>query len=114
MNEVCWKLKESLNQWSGVNIMVIERNFMVSNLLLTTNDGSLTSSKITSIGIVKVTICKGMVFKHVPPLMGLLGLVVTIGCFLGLSPKVNYPCDGSNFTYTKEGGSYLKSEKTIL
>jgi hypothetical protein len=56
--------------------MVIERNFKVSNLLLTTNDGALTSSKITSIGIVKVTICKGMIFKHVLPLMGLLGLVV--------------------------------------
>jgi hypothetical protein len=76
--------------------MALERNFKVSNLLLTTNDGALTSSKITSIGIVKVTKGKGMIFRHVPPLMRLLGLVVTIGCFLGLGPKVNDPCGYSN------------------
>ncbi len=48
--------------------------------------------------------------------MGLFGLVVIIGCFLGLGPKVNDPCDGSNLHIhkKKKGGSYLKSEKTIL
>jgi hypothetical protein len=76
--------------------MVIKKNFKVSNLLLTKNDGALRSSKITSTSTVKVTIGKGMIFKHVPPQMGLLGLVVTIGCFLGLGPKVDDPFDGSN------------------
>ncbi len=94
--------------------MVIKRNFKVFNLLLTTNDGALTSSKIISTSTVKVTTNKSMIF-NVPPLMGLLGLVVIIGFFLGLGPKVNDPCDGSNLhIHQKKGGSYLKSEKTIL
>jgi hypothetical protein len=58
--------------------MVIERNSKVPTLVLTTNDG-LTSSWITSTCKTKVIIGKGMILKHVPPLIKLTTLV-TITC----------------------------------
>ncbi len=72
----------------GVNGMVIDKNFKVPNLLLTTNDDVSTCS-CTSIGTTTITIGKGMIFKLVPPLMGLIDLVVTIGCPPRLGPKVD-------------------------
>ncbi len=55
----------------------INRNSKVPTLLLIGNDGVTTSSRITSISIAKVTTDKGMIPKHVLPLLRLIGLVVT-------------------------------------
>lgn len=68
--------------------MVININFRASNLLLITNDDVSTCSS-TSIGTTTVITNKGMIFKLVPLLMGLIDLVVTIGCPFGLGPKVD-------------------------
>jgi hypothetical protein len=55
-----------------------------------------------------------MISQHVPPLMGLIGLVVTIDSSFGSNPKVDdvalnvfvlVPIS----TNTKKGGSYFKS-----
>jgi hypothetical protein len=69
--------------------MVVNKNFKVSNLLLTTSDDITTCLIITSTSIVKVVTNKGMILKHVPPLIGLTGLVVTIGCSLCSNTKIN-------------------------
>jgi hypothetical protein len=57
-----------------------------------------------------------MISKHVPPLMGLISLVIT-SCSLGLGPKVNDALVVLVLvlisTYTKEVGSYLKSRKVV-
>jgi hypothetical protein len=61
MHEVCWKvLYGPTCIWGGVNGMVINKNFKVSNLLLTTNDGVTTCSIIISTNIVKVATSKGI------------------------------------------------------
>ncbi len=118
MHEMYWKLiSKPTPILGGVKSMVVKKNSKDSNPLLTTNDG-VTSSTITSKSIVKVITCKGMISKHVPPLMGLIGLVITTCCSLGLGPKVN---DVALVVLvlvlisidTKEGGSYLKSRKAV-
>jgi hypothetical protein len=58
--------------WGGVNGMVVDKNFKVFNLLLITNDGALTSLSITSTNTTKVITSKGMISKHVSPIMGLI------------------------------------------
>ncbi len=68
--------------------MVIDKNFKVPNLLLTTNDDVSTCSG-NSIDTTTVTIDKGVIFKLVPPQMGLIDLVVTIGWRPRLGPKVD-------------------------
>jgi hypothetical protein len=94
--------------------MAIDKNSNVYNLLLTTSDGVTIGLRITLTCTVKVTTCKSMISQHVPPLMGLIGLVVTTSCCLGSNPKVDdvalvifmlVPIS----TNTKKGGSYLKS-----
>ncbi len=117
MHKIYWNLiSKPTPIWGGVKSMVVNKNSKYSNPLLTTNDG-VTSSRITSTSIIKVITGKGMISKHVPPLMGLIGLVITC-CSLGLGPKVN---DVALVVLvlvlisidTKEGGSYLKSKKAV-
>lgn len=62
--------------------MVVGKNSKNSNLLSTTSDGLTTSLKLTSISTTKIITCKGMIFKHVPPLIGLMSLVVPTSCSL--------------------------------
>ncbi len=69
--------------------MVIGRNSKDSNILLTTSDGVTTGLEITSISTTKIITCKGMISKHVPPLIGLMSLVVPTSCSLCLDLKVN-------------------------
>jgi hypothetical protein len=90
MHEVCWKvvLSGPTPIWGGVNGMVVIKNFKVSNLLLTKNDG-VTCSKITSTSIVEVATSKGMISKHVLPLIGLTSLVITTSCSLCSNTKTN-------------------------
>ncbi len=44
--------------WGGVNGMVVNRNFKVSDLFFTTNDGASISLGISSTSIAKITIGK--------------------------------------------------------
>jgi hypothetical protein len=94
--------------------MAINENSKVFNLLLIINDGITISSGITLTCIAKVTTCKNMISQHVPPLMGLIGLVIITCCSLGSNLKVDdvaivifklVPIS----TNTQKGGSYLKS-----
>ncbi len=66
----------------GLNGMVINKNFKALTMLFTTNDDVSTS-------IATVTTNKGMISRLVPPLMGLIGLVVTTRCLPRLGPKVD-------------------------
>ncbi len=56
--------------------MVVGKNSKDSNLLSTTSDGLTTGLELTSISTTKIITCKGMISKHVPPLIGLMSLVV--------------------------------------
>jgi hypothetical protein len=69
--------------------MIIGRNSKDFDLLLTTSDGVTTSLEITSISTTKVITSKGMISKDVPPLIGLMSLVVPTNCSLCLDLKVN-------------------------
>jgi hypothetical protein len=120
MHEVCWKvvLSRPTPIWGGVNGMVVNKKFKVSNLLLTTNYGVTTCSIITSTRIVKVATNKGMIFKHAPPLIGLMGLVVTASRSLCSNTKINDVAHVALILVpickdTKEGCSYLKFGKMV-
>jgi hypothetical protein len=58
-----------------------------------------------------VQTCKGMTSKCVPPLNGLIGLVIAIGCTIDVivGTLLLIPI----FTYTKLKGPYLKSRKAV-
>jgi len=64
------------------NGMVVGKNSKDSNLLSTTSDGLTTGLELTSISTTKIITCKGMISKHVPPLIGLMSLVVPTSCSL--------------------------------
>jgi len=90
-------------------------------LQLTTSDRVTTSSTITSIGTSMVTIGKGRCIssKHIPPLMKLVGLVVTTYCSPCSNPKVDDVVTHVTFvlvlisTYTKICEIYLKFGKAM-
>ncbi len=81
----------------------------LSNLSLSST--CLLTIVVTGIGIIKVWTCKNMILKPIPPLSGLIGLVMAIG----------YTTNGVVGTLildpisidTKLGGLYLKLGKAI-
>ncbi len=66
---------------------------------------------ITWTCIVKVWTCKGIIFKHVPPLNGITSLVVTT-CYILDGVVVAFLLVPISIN-TKLGGSYLKSRKVV-
>ncbi len=74
--------------WGGVKGIVVVRNSKVPILLLTTSDGVTIGLGINLTCIVKVTRGKCMISKHVPFLIGMTNLLVTIDYSPWLGPKV--------------------------
>ncbi len=92
-----------------VNKGLIGSTYSLSKLSLPSTCSLTTMATRTS--IVKVWTCKGMIFKHVPPFSGLTDLLITIGYTTnGVAGTLLLVLIS---TYTKLGGSYLKSRKAI-
>jgi hypothetical protein len=112
--------------WCGVKGTLVDMNSKDSNLLTSMVNEGLTCSTyslsdlsppstswpiimVIGIGIVKVWTSKGMIYKHVPPLSGLIGLVTS--CIIDGVVRIMLLVLVS--TYTKLKGLYLKSRKAV-